>query len=96
MYLLIKIIQLLHLKCYEMFVFTKLNNLQLNKISKYLKQLSIVSNMFAPVPILQIGISTNRVTALAISGLNTLTSIASVFSPPWSLLSSVSNENVWF
>ena len=96
MYLLIKIIQLLHLKCYEMFVFTKLNNLQLNKISKYLKQLSIVSNMFAPVPILQIGILTNRVTAVVISGLNTLMSITNVFSPPWSLLSSVSNENVWF
>jgi len=73
MYLLIKIIQLLqfndkasarHLKCYEMIIFTKFNNLQLKKISKYLKQLSIVSNMFAPVPILQIGISTNCVTAL--------------------------------
>ena len=46
-----------------MIVFTKLNNLQLKKISKYLKQLSIVSNMFDPVPILQIGILTNRVTA---------------------------------
>jgi hypothetical protein len=75
-----------------MIVFTKLNNLQLKNISKYLKQLSIVSNMFALVPILQIVISINRVTALAISGLNTLTSITSVFSLPWSLLSPVSNE----
>ena len=62
-------------------VFAKLNNLQLNKISKYLKQLPIVSNMFAPVPLLQICIWTNRVTAQCLF-------------PPWSLLSSVSNENL--
>jgi len=51
--------------------------------------------MFALVPILRIGILTNRVTALVISGSRTLTSIASVSSPPWSKLSSVSNENLW-
>ena len=65
------------------------------KICKYLKQLPIASNMFAPVPMLHIGISINHVTALVISGSNTFTSIASVFSPPWSLPSSVSNKNLW-
>ena len=67
-----------------------------SKINKYLKQLSIALKMFSPVPMLQMGMSRNRVAARSIFASNTFTSITRPFSPPWLLLSSVSIENRLF
>ena len=52
--------------------------------------------MFALVPILQIGISTNRVIVLAIYGMNTDKYRQCLFAALVVIFSSVSNEKLWF